>query len=329
MTDGVLPSTTARIRRSIVIEKSKARRQWVDLPSFVRADIERLIGGPVESAVSCPGGYSPGLASRLLLADGRRVFVKAIDAERWSMHADWHRTEARIAAALPSGLPVPRYLGSVEANDWVTLAFQCVDGREPEQPWRSSDLARVLAALTDLVQGLTPSPIEVARDHPRLGGWRHIAGDPMLAGRLASESSWASTALPDLIELEDVGLEAAQGETLVHFDLFAENILLADDSVYFVDWPHARLGAPFVDLVLLLSSISPDSRLGLDALLDEHPLARGVTARALDGVLAARAGFCMVGALTDAPPAMQPVREAKIACARAAVAWLAQRRAGA
>lgn len=317
--------TTQPAEVRIAIERSKSRPRWIDLPAFVRADIERLVGQRIESAVSCPGGYSPGFASRLLLADGNRVFVKAINAERWSMHADWHRTEARTAASLPPDLPVPRFLGSLEANDWVILAFECVDGREPEQPWRSSDLARVLAALTDLVDGLTPSPIEVPREHPRLGGWRGIADDPVLAGRLAGESRWATSALPDLIALEDAGLEAARGESLVHFDVFAENILLTDDAVHFVDWPHARLGAPFVDLVVLLSSVGSDSALPLDILLSRHPLAARVSARALDGVLAARAGFYMVGALTDAPSAMQPVRDAKVVLARTAVAWLARR----
>jgi hypothetical protein len=67
-------------------------------------------------------------------------------------------------------------------------------------------------------------------------------------------SPWAADHLSMLIKLENVGLAAAKGDSLVHFDAFPHNILIAGERVLFVDWPHARLGAPFLDLITFASS---------------------------------------------------------------------------
>ena len=54
------------------------RVDWKELPPEVRSALERRLGSPVVSATTQPKGFSPGLASRLTLADGRRAFVKAV-----------------------------------------------------------------------------------------------------------------------------------------------------------------------------------------------------------------------------------------------------------
>ena len=41
-----------------------SRISWADLPGSVRAALEDIVGGPVVSAVSQAGGYSPGTADR-------------------------------------------------------------------------------------------------------------------------------------------------------------------------------------------------------------------------------------------------------------------------
>jgi hypothetical protein len=78
---------------------SKNRPRWGDLPPPVRARISELAGGRVLAAQNCEGGFSPGFASRLTLADGRRAFAKAMDADAWPLQATFHRDEARVAAA--------------------------------------------------------------------------------------------------------------------------------------------------------------------------------------------------------------------------------------
>ena len=58
------------------------RPPWHALPDAVRAAVESHAGASVVSARSQDGGFTEGFASRLELADGRRVFVKAASAAR-------------------------------------------------------------------------------------------------------------------------------------------------------------------------------------------------------------------------------------------------------
>src|SRR5205085_1421957 len=179
-------------------------------------------------------------------------FVKAMDADAWPLEAVYYRTEALIAAALPPAVPAPRLLGTLDDGHWVMLAFEDVDGTEPAQPWRRADLDRVAGAVQDLARAATPSPVALPGDHPRLGGWAEVAGDGQRLARLPEHSAWAAANLAELLRLEEAGLAAARGDSLVHFDLYAHNVLLTPDRVVFVDWPHARLGAPVVHLVTVL-----------------------------------------------------------------------------
>jgi hypothetical protein len=134
---------------------------WAEMPAPVRFAIENRLGSRVVSARSQAGGFSPGVAARLQLADAARVFVKAVCGSPNPESPDIHRREARIAAALPAHVPAPALRWSWDDGDWVVLAFDDVDGRAPELPWRTQELERVLAALHALATGLTPSPISL------------------------------------------------------------------------------------------------------------------------------------------------------------------------
>jgi hypothetical protein len=83
------------------------RLRWAQLPAELRAAVEDHFGAAVVRADSQPGGFSPGLASRLELADGQRVFAKAVSARRNPYSTAAHRREAGVLAALPAGVPAP------------------------------------------------------------------------------------------------------------------------------------------------------------------------------------------------------------------------------
>ncbi|WP_424528073.1 phosphotransferase enzyme family protein [Sphaerisporangium viridialbum] len=303
---------------------SKRRLRWNAVPQDVRRAVEDLLDGQVVDARSCAGGFSPGLASRLRLADGRRFFVKAINADQWPFEVAAYRDEAHVAAALPADIPVPRMIGTIDDGHWVALAFEHIDGTEPAQPWTIPELRRVLARLTSLSQMLTPSPIALPHEHPRLGGWAEVAADPELLRLLPEQSRWAADNLPLLVSAEQEGHQFAYGESLVHFDLFPHNVLLTDDQVRFVDWPHARLGSPIIDLVILLSSVAADG-IDPDPFLQEHPIAAGLSPRAIDGVIAAHAGAFLGSALHPASPGLEPIVQTKRAIGLATLTWLQQR----
>lgn len=127
-----------------------------------------------------------------------------------------------------------------------------------------------------------------------------------------------------LVELENDGLAAAQGDTLVHFDLYPHNILLAGDRVVFVDWPHARLGAPVIDLVVLLSSVAAD-RLDPEPILRAHAVLSAIPRGTIDSILAAHAGFLLNGAVSATPPGLEAIAAAKLHIGLGALAWLCSR----
>ncbi|MET8312219.1 hypothetical protein [Micromonospora sp. NPDC005173] len=129
---------------------SKRRLLWAGMPASAGAAVEELIGAHVIRAQSCPGGFSPGFASRLTLSNGRRVFVKAMNAQRWPLEAVTYRTEALVAAARPAQVPAPRFLKTLDDGHWTVLAFEDIDGTTPSQPWDRASLDRVAAAVVQL-----------------------------------------------------------------------------------------------------------------------------------------------------------------------------------
>jgi len=68
----------------------------------VRAEIERACGAAVVEAMTAPGDFSPGLAARILCANGRRWFVKAASAQVNPDTPRLHRQEAKILGDLDS-----------------------------------------------------------------------------------------------------------------------------------------------------------------------------------------------------------------------------------
>jgi hypothetical protein len=303
---------------------SKKRLLWECLAAKTQADIERLANGRVVAAASCTAGFSPGLASRLDLAGGRRVFVKAMDAVEWPDQAMWYRTEALVSQSLPPNVPGPRLLAWSDDGCWVVLVFEYIDGAAPDFGRNPSDASRIAAALDDLAGLLTPSPIPVPSDHPRLGGWADLAADCDRLARLPLASQWAADHLSTLIELENVGMAAARGDSLVHFDAFPHNILMAGARVLFVDWPHARLGAPFLDLIMFASS-AESAGIDPDQLLADRAVTADLDPHVIDAVLAAFAGFCVGGSLWAADPGLAPIIAAKAELGSAATAWLRRR----
>lgn len=289
---------------------SKNRVLWSELPRAVRNEIEEIVGARVSGAENCPGGYSPGLASRLTLADGRQVFAKAINCDEWPDQLEIYRAEVRIASTLPSEVPAPDLLGTTEVASWVVLVFQNISGSEPLHPWRKAELHQTLQAIRP-----HEAPTDLPDDHPRLGGWPTIT---------EYFDTWAHRNRKRLIDLEEHGLEVANGNNLVHFDLYPHNILLTPNGVYFVDWPHARKGVAYLDVLMVLSTAAWH---GIDPepYVEAHPLTARVDVQAVDAVLAAHAGFCLRGGLGPVPEGLEPIRDYKLGVGLATLNWLKRR----
>jgi aminoglycoside phosphotransferase len=299
-----------------------ARLDIDEVPRHVRRAIEEILGAPVVAAHSQPGGFSPGLAARLVLADGRRAFAKAVGAERNPDAPGFHRREVEVLAALPPDLPVPGLLGSYDDGDWVALVVEDVDGRAPAEPWRPAELARVVEAMAELADRLTPSPIArrpiAALDEEAFRGWRTLAADPASAAPLGPA---VCARLDELAAIEEGWTAAAEGESLVHGDLRADNILLTPRGVVFVDWPHARIGAPWLDLLFLLPSAAATGT-DPEKVWAGYPPARAADPDAVTAVLVALTGFFLHRSVLPPPPNVERVREFQRVQGEAALRWV-------
>jgi aminoglycoside phosphotransferase (APT) family kinase protein len=298
-----------------------ARLPWEGLPASVRAAVEARLGSPVATAVTRPGGFSPGVAARLELEDGRYAFVKSIGPEPNPDSPEFHRREARVAAALSPETPAARLLFAFEEEGWVTLAFEYVDGHEPELPWREDELERVLAALTDLAGALTPAPVDAPPITEALDelfhGWRVLA-----AGSPTGIDPWAAERLDELAAVEARWVAGAAGSTLLHCDVRADNILLTPDRVVFVDWPHACVGAPWIDLVAFLPSVAMQGGPRPWEVFEAHPLGRDAPPDHVLPVVAALAGFFIERSIQPPPPGLPTLREFQRAQGIETLAWL-------
>src|SRR5262249_18301416 len=116
------------------------RLPWARVPERVRRAVEAALGAPVVEARTQEGGFSPGAAARLRLANGGRAFVKALGADVHEFGTGLYRVEAVAMAHLPAGLPTPRLLDVYDDGEWVALVYEDVDGRQRTIPWRPDEL---------------------------------------------------------------------------------------------------------------------------------------------------------------------------------------------
>lgn len=312
---------------------------WEAVPEPVRERVHELLGAPVVEAVTQPGGFSPGVAARVVLGDGRRAFVKAVGVERDRFAVELVRREAETLSgmtglALPRGVAVSELVGVVDDGGWIALVLADVDGRPPALPWREDELARVFDAVHALGGALTPAPFPVptvAEVHGgSLRGFRELAADPERAMGLPV---WARENLAGLAELESGWEAVSVGDTLLHQDLRADNLLLTADRVVVVDWAHACRGAPWLDALFMMPSVLMQgvvpSRLSgatePERWWARHPASHGVEPASVDAGLAAITGFFLGRSLLPPPPALPSVRDFQRAQGEAGLAWLRQR----
>ena len=302
------------------------RIEWSQVAAPVREAVERELGSEVVSSRNHDGGFSPGTAARVELADGRVVFVKAVSSALNDVAVALHRAEADVLARLPPAMPVPRLHARIDVEvdgvDWVALVIDHIDGAMPHRPWRPDELARVLDAIGAAARAGTPSPV------PGLpsAATHHLGGLARLDASSVEEllDPWSRDHLAELIAVEAGWRDAIVGDTVLQFDTRADNMLLGDDHVWLVDWPHAVVGAPWVDLVGILPSAVLDGAPDPEVIWLAHPLGAAAAADRADAVLAAFTGYFLRQS-TPPPPGVPTVRAFQRAQGDIALAWLGRR----
>src|SRR4051795_8882002 len=287
------------------------------LPPAVHDWVETTLASPVVQAQTQPGGFSPGVAARLVCADGSRAFVKAVSAEVNPESPTLHRREIEVLRALPADLPVPRLMAAYDETPWVVLLIDDVDGEQPRLPWDEAELERVLA-LARTVNAVTG--VALGSIGERLAEW---AGWTKLAAGDGPADPWARQHLDALVALEQTVEQATGGEHLLHVDFRADNVLLGNGHDWLVDWPWARVGAPWVDVALAAPCIALQGGPNPDELLQRAGVS--AEAEAVNAVAAAFAGVMVYLSVQPPPPGIPTVREFQAAQGRIAMDWLRTR----
>jgi hypothetical protein len=308
-----------------VVEASGVRVAWPDLPASVRASVEEVLGSRVVTAVSQPGGFSPGSADRVVTADGRRAFVKAVAGSINPHSPGLHRREIAVSAALPDLVPAPRLLGSHDDGDWVALVLTDVAGRHPRLPWEPAELEAVREALealaaVPLTDGLAWLPGTGAGFAEDFAGWHRLRADPD-----PGLDGWSVRNLDRLTAAADRGEVALEGDRLVHGDVRADNLLVRPDgSVVLVDWPWATRGAAWFDRLTLLVNVG---LYDADAPLEELRAAWLPEVRPddVDAVLSGLASYFADRVRQPDPPGLPTVRAFQRAQGQVVLRWLQQR----
>lgn len=305
------------------------RLPWAQLPPGVREAVEAFLGSPVVEAVSQHGGFSPGVAARLRCADGGTAFVKAVSTQQNVHTPQLHRAEAVVAAALPPEAPAPRFRYCYDDGDWVALVFDVAPGQLPALPWSADDAGRVTRAVAQLSASLTPCPLPGAKpiaDFLRvdLTSWQRLATEPP-----ADLDPWEHRNLDRLVAAGDRLLRpggALDGDTLLHLDLRADNILLEPaERVVFVDWPWAAQGPEWVDVALFVLDPLVSGGHDPQLLLQTADEATGAIGRAdpaaITDLVLALAGMWAESSRQPVPAAMPTIRAHQRRFHDAALAW--------
>lgn len=303
----------------------KARMLWTDLPEDLVAKVSDVLGGPVTTAMSQTAGFSPGSADRVVTANGRRAFVKAVHRSRNADAYELHRREIEVMRVIPPQVRAPALLGSFVTRDWAALILEDVEGHHPGGALDGADVQAVLDAFSTF---------------PRLTG-EALATLPAAADEFVAERdswsvldrdgvplpSWAQNFGSRLRAEGERVCEVVQGDYLLHLDGRADNVLIGEnDLAWVIDWPWAGVGARWIDgLLYLLDARFRGERIDAELVLLTHPLFEGVSTGDIDSVLAAITGRYFDKARLPSPPSMPTLREFQHREALAGMDWLRER----
>lgn len=247
------------------------------------ARMRRLLGAEIVAVTEARGGYTNNRRWVVRAADGTAAFVKHAADEPT---AEWLRREHRAYRSLVGDLG-PRLLGW-DDDGLPMLALEDLSDAAWPPPWDAGRVAAVRQLLADLgrrtpTPGLPQVPPAVA------AGWTEVAADPapLLSLGLCSPA-WLDRALPSL--LAAAAPDLLHGDAVVHLDVRSDNLCFRGDRALLVDWNHAAVGNPQVDLAFWLPSLRAEGGPEPEQVAEVAP---GLVAL-VAGFFAARAGLPVI-----------------------------------
>ena len=203
-----------------------------------------VVAEPVEWTPRA-GGYSTAERYTVTLADGRRVFAKAADAEHM---AAWLRREHEVYASL-RGSFIPDLIGFDDDGTRPLLVVEDLSHADWSPTWTPERVALVRAALDELHASPAPPNTSPVRETFAgwFGRWRIVEADPEPFLSLGLRSrAWLEERLPAIVEAADEAL--VDGDAVIHLDVRSDNLCTLDGRAVLVDWNFVSFAAPELDL---------------------------------------------------------------------------------
>jgi hypothetical protein len=268
-----------------------------------RSSIERIIGTTIAYARKAPGGYSATQRWIMTTSSGTSVFAKiGMTVPSRENILEEIAVYKRLYLSC-----MPRVLG------WDTesplLVLEDLSSCVWPPPWNDSLIDDVLRTINDLHSAQVPLEEYGERHGTPTGWWQQVAANsaPFLRLEIVS-GAWLQRALPALIEYESLCSPA--GSSVCHFDLRSDNLCLSPRGVVVIDWSHACLGNPELDVGLFLPGLAYEDRLVPETILANAP-----------GIAAWVSGFYAVHASKPFIPTAPLVRSMQRHYLETSLAW--------
>lgn len=303
-----------------VVTAPTQRATWADLHRPVQVWVEEELGGSVVSSESQSGGFSLGTADRLVTANGRRAFLKAVDAQLHPGTADLHRKEGLITSAFPATAPIPAVLATrnfsgSDGAGWVALLLEDIEGRHPESPWQKKELAAVFRAL----ESMSKVPVDPRLNLPateadlteELIFWHQLARGVALEHLVYVQATDSYQQLVQLLPfINQKATEFAAfvdehlvahlaGSSYVHTDLRGDNILIRPTGeAVLIDWPWATVGNTQYDTTSVAAdALIANPELTLTEVYELMPASGRLTFEFLQATVVALAGYYLYASM--------------------------------
>lgn len=320
--------------------RTARRPAWSALPSPVQDRISTALGAPVDRVEPAGGGFTNGFAA-VVSGGSQRLFIKAAPATDGPIF-DAYVREAEVLATLPAGLPVPLLYAAdlIMAGEcqWQLLCFEAVDGHMPGQPWTAADLGAVHQSLLTVQTGLQRLPPGLSGGSmvDEFFGAGPLAGVLDCWGRGGSLPSYlpplTGKRVSELQALTLLGREALAGDSVLHNDLRADNIIIRDTggrtdapAALFCDWNFLSTGPAWADWVALL--VYPHHS-GIDVAqwITKSPLSADADPEHIDAWLAVLAALMVTSGSQPELTTSPLLRSHQRFTARILIQWISERR---
>jgi fructosamine-3-kinase len=311
---------------------------WRDVPRTVREEVRSALGSDVVRGARIWGGCAPTPTYRLLLADGRRAFFKAIEPGSNEFMRDAFATEQRVYRELPLMRDwAPEYYRAFHRDGWSVLLLEDL-GPQTVPPWTRGTARMVMHAVADFHRSTLgrrlPSWLPRLREKMVDNGstWSWAADEDELRpvarladGRASDARRWLDEHVPVLASTAERLRAPRLRRALLHGDLRSDNLRWTARRLYLLDWPHVSVGPPEDDVAMFAQTIVLEGGPDPETLVAWYAERLPVDRAALDAAVAALGGFFAYNAWREELPGLPRLRLFQRQQLRVTLRWAAQR----